>query len=141
MKRKIMNLQNDAGKLICISYSFGSFFGGQWDYSITKQYDELYLLGKGGNGVDLNVCAKVSDKELGELAEIIESNGIHSWNGFDEFNHGVLDGYGFDLIANFENGTLIASGYEIYPDNYEAGHEVLRSYFEKLSDSKKNKKS
>ena len=98
----------------------------------------MYLTGRGSNGVDLDVCAEVSDKELEELAEIIKSNGICSWNGFNERDPGVLDGYGFNLTANFENGILTASGYMRYPNNYKVGHKVLHSYFEKLSDSKKS---
>jgi len=49
----------------------------------------------------------------------------------------VLDGYGFNLVANYKNRTLVASGYMMHPANYKAGHDALLSYFEKLSASKK----
>ena len=128
-------LPDDRGKLLGASYSFGSFNEGQWDYRIAELDGKLYFTAEGSNGVELDIHAEVSIQKFEEFEKIIESNHIQNWHGFNECDDEVLDGYGFTLTIDFEEGSLTASGYESYPENYEVIHESLVDYFEQLADS------
>ena len=127
------------GKLVGISYSFGSINGGEWNYQIFERNGSLFFSGKGFNGVDLDVEIGISDKVLEEFEEIIDSYGIRDWHGFNKQALDVMDGHSFDLVVNYENGSLTASGYMFYPDGYETGHKALFDCFEKIAGSQTDK--
>ena len=134
-KTTVLPMPDNTGKLVGISYSFGSFNGGYWEYEIVERDGKLYFTAMGSNGVDLDIDAKISEKELEKFEKIIEDRDILGWNGFSERDDDILDGYSFSLSADYEDTTLTASGYEIYPDNYETAHKALFDCFKELSDS------
>jgi len=130
------------GGLKNFAYSYGSFNGGQRDFTITEasgddvRSEGRYLfVAKGYNGVDLDVEVFVGQDVLDDIAAIIADNGIAEWDGFDEVDRDILDGYSFLLAAQYESGTIQASGYMKYPNNYEQGHAALSEYLESLAAS------
>ena len=129
--------KNETENFTIISYYHGSGYGIVRSYRITESDGKLYFT-KSVSGLQKGQeVYAISDKDLEELAKIIESNGIRNWNGFNESDSRIDDGDGFNLVVNFENETITASGYMMYPANYKVGHEALLSYFETLSASKK----
>ena len=126
-------LPADTGKLIAFSYHFGSFNGGYWNYSIFEQNGNYFFEGTGHNSVSLDVRGEVYEQTLVEISELIEENEIKKWHGFSGVNKNVYDGYGYKLEAVFENETLHASGYMLYPPGYETGHQALADYLGELA--------
>jgi hypothetical protein len=129
----------ERGALQAFEYNYGSFHGGDWNFSIKNSAEEgepsVYIFtAEGFNGVDMNAEKAVGRDVLDDLAEIISENGIAAWNGFAERNDDVLDGYSFGLKAEFGDETIIANGYEKYPENYTQGHEALAAYLERLAE-------
>ena len=127
------------GSLLAFEYNYGSYTGGEWEFKIINQTTDIasspqYLFtARGYNGVDMDAKGFVEAGVIDDLAKLIYENGIISWNGFNERNSDILDGYGFKLIAQFDSGTLIASGYETYPDDYRRGHAALAEYLNALA--------
>ena len=126
------------GGLRAFEYNYGSFFGGEWDFKIVPEGegDEVrYLfIARGYNGVDMDVEKYVDRGVMDELAEIISSSGVFSWDGFEKRDGNILDGYGFSLMAEYGDGSaIVASGYEKYPKKYDEGHAALSSYLMSLA--------
>ena len=132
---EIVPLSVDMGRLIEFSYSFGSYFSGQWDYHIFEENGRVFINAEGSNGILLDTAGEVPESTLDEIMKIIDDNDIMSWNGFAKYNKNVPDGYGFGLTAEYERGKLSASGYMRYPRRYDSGHKALADYLEKLTDS------
>jgi len=123
------------GRLVDFSYSFGSYFMGDWSYHIYEEGGKVFIAAEGFNGVQLDTIAEVPEGTLGEIMKIIDDYDIMSWNGFAKYDKNTPDGYGFGLAAEYERGSLTASGYLRYPRKYESGHEALAEYLEKLAAS------
>ena len=126
-------LPEELGALTALTYNYGSFHGGEWNFTITPerpdQVDEhspkYHFLARGFNGVALDVDGFFDQTLMDQLARVLHDRGILQWHGFAERDTDVLDGYSFHLTAQFEHGTLTAEGYERYPENYDAAHNVL----------------
>ena len=120
-------------EVVKFSYNYGSYNGGYYEYSITKEDGKVKYKARGMNGVSLNKNKEISPSYLKKLSEVIEKNGIVIWNGFNKSDNGVLDGYGFSLNVEYENGEKItAHGYMDYPSGYRKGHEALTKFLESI---------
>ena len=126
-------LPTKTGNIKEFSYQYGSYFVGNWEYRIFESNGKLWLEGNGFNGVELNIRGEVPENTLNEIMEIINEYNIKAWHGFKKYNPLIPDGYGFSLTVEYENGTLSAAGYLRYPRGYEAGHEALAAYLDKLA--------
>ena len=131
----------ELGNLETFEYDYGSFNGGYWRFEITKADDgvagsdsEYLFIAQGSNGIDLDVEAYVGQDTLDDLAAIIVSNDILSWDGFSGSDNDVLDGYSFTLKVESTEGTIFASAYMKLPDNYDQGHAALSKYLVDLAD-------
>ena len=120
------------------SFSFGRGYGlgGAVDFIMTKQDDGVLLkCGYYGEASDKNknIEKTIDSKYLGELEQILSNNNIAEWNGFDESEDGVLDGSGFTLKIEYDDGSSInAHGYMRYPDNYDKVRDELDAFFKRL---------
>jgi len=126
------------GKMLTLVYEYGSFNGGQCDFSITREKDDsgkesIHFLAKGSNGVEMDADYEIEQNVLDEIAKIIVDYGIFEWHGFSGRNNDILDGYGFRLAADFENGSLTANGYMKKPKGYDEGHKALSEYLTALA--------
>lgn len=76
------------------------------------------------------VCP-VDDAVMVEVSELFAKLNIKSWDRFDRSNDYVLDGSGFSLSAEFEDGTTIsASGSNAFPKNFSEFATELRKIME-----------
>ncbi|MEA4810994.1 MAG: hypothetical protein VB108_00290 [Anaerolineaceae bacterium] len=114
------------GPLQSFHYEFGSYNGGYWAYTLTREKEgKAHLLAKGMNGVDLNLDEEIDSKTLDQIADILDKNKVAAWNGFNERDNAILDGYGFSLKADYGEEKIEASGYMKYPKNYQIVHDSL----------------
>jgi len=123
------------GQLNSFSYSYGGFHAA-WEYTLFRSGDEVLLLAKGLNGVNLDVHKKLDPQVLDLLYDIMVKNDVLTWNGFSGEDRGVLDGPGFSLTVVFDNYTVTAAGYAKEPQNYQAGHRALVAFLESLVEEK-----
>jgi len=127
--------KSDSGRLLEFSYSFGSFHGGELSYRIFEEDGKVYFTGWGANGISLDARGEVPGETLSDIQRIIEENNIERWDGFDEADWDIHDGYSFLLTAEYEDRTLSAKGYMRYPSGYETGHLALAGYLTNLVDT------
>ena len=114
-------------------YSYGSYASGYYSYSLFIEDGKVLFLTEGKNGIDLSINKEVDSSYLTELEEIINSNGIYEWNGFNKSDNSITDGRGFELKVVYENGeTIEASGYEVFPTNYEDCQQALIEFFQNI---------
>lgn len=115
-------------------YNYGSGEGEYNEYSINIRDGKYYIKGVGYSESTLNINKVIKSSDMEKLNNIIKDNNIDSWDGFDESEDNVLDGYGFKLIVKYKNGDSIeAKGYMKYPDNYKKGHNALEEFLESFS--------
>lgn len=126
----------DAGQLLSLRYDYGSFFGGDMDFTLERAGDgQLFLRATPGNGLTLKAYGPVGEEALEELSALLAAEGIFAWDGFQESEEDILDGFSFGLEAVFEGGTLTAGGYERYPAGFEEAHAALTGYLTALAES------
>ena len=116
------------------TYNYGSGEGAWNEYSITIKNGKYNIKGVGYSESTLNINKDIKSSDMDKLNSIIKENNIASWDGFDESDNNVLDGYGFKLVVKYKNGnTIEAKGYMKYPDNYKKGHNALEEFLESFS--------
>ena len=119
--------------IVSFKYYYGSGEGSIYEYTLSLKEDKVVFTAKGYNDVNLNIEKEIDKSYLKELANIINENKIYEWNGFNKHNKDVLDGYGFYLEVNYENGEVIkANGYMEYPKNYDKSDKVLTAFLESI---------
>ncbi len=124
---------NSNADIISFDYSYGSFHSGYHMYSINMKNGEVTFKASGYNGVDLDVNKKIDKSYLERLSQIINDNNINEWNGFDERDENVLDGYSFSLRVVYDNGkNITSSGYMKYPKDYKKGHQALVDFLNEI---------
>lgn len=117
-------------KIQALSYNCGSYFGGEYEFSIEYEEDTPYLLARGYNGIMLQYKQALTEEEMTQFAKNLVEANVASWNGFDKSDKDILDGYSFCLEIQYDEGTkLRAHGYMKYPKNYEAVHKALMDFF------------
>ena len=121
------------GEIISISYSYGSYNGGYWNYEIYKENQKTFVKAKGWNGVELNLNKQVDNNVLDDISQIVKEKEIYKWYGFNKEDKNVLDGYSFSLTIKYSDGKEgKASGYMKYPNNYTSAHKELTNYLETI---------
>lgn len=116
--------------LIHFEYGYGSYFGGYFTFTMDTTDDgQVHLVAYGSNGVDLDEDLLTDPSAMENIQNIIESHNISQWNGFDETNKDIMDGASFSLTATYDDGsTITATGYMIFPENFEEAHDELFNY-------------
>ena len=124
------------GAITSFSFSGSYGLGGAVGYTIVRQGDKVVLkyecFGYDEKD-DVSVEKAVDAKCLDELASVIKEKGVAKWDGFDKSEDGVLDGSGFSLKVEYDDGKKIdAHGYMIYPDNYDEVQDAFDEILSKL---------
>lgn len=115
-------------------YSYGSYFGGYYNYDIQQEGSKYRLTATGYNGVELNVNKLITKNDVRKIKDIVNQQKIYEWNGFDKSDDSVMDGSSFSLEIVYLSGeTITASGYMKYPKEYEKRIQTLIDYLEKIS--------
>ena len=122
----------NSSNIVSFKYSFGSFFGGYYDYEIYQDGNEYIFTATGSNGVDLDINETVDHSILDDIQEIIRKYNIKKWNGFNKSNDDVLDGHGFSLFVRYDDYEIKAEGYMKYPKNYMDFQEEIKEYFDNI---------
>ena len=123
-------------------YSYSdSIGGGNYSYElITEDDGKIMFECEFREYEEYGVMSREVDEEvLDELYDIYLDQRIARWNGYDKYAAGVLDGDGFYMTMDFEDGGLLsASGDNCYPDGYyefkESMEKVLKPIAEELLD-------
>ena len=98
----------DLGQLLSFSYSYGSYHQGYWFYDFSRTEDgEILFTAEGHNGVEMNLSTTVDQDVLDGIAAVIEEQEIYKWNG-QHRSGSIVDGWGFSISAEFENGNIEA---------------------------------
>ena len=120
------------GSGTAINDMFSYIFTNEED-GVRLEYD-FYINGDEAEGETmLDVAVMDELTRLSDTYEIAEK-----WDGFDEVAEGVLDGSGFSLYMEFEDGSYMsASGYNDFPKGYgefeKAFNEMLDSVVDKAA--------
>ncbi len=76
---------------------------------------------------------EVDEAVMVEIKELLKTNKVGKWNGFQKSNHNVLDGNSFSLSIYMKNSDSInAGGYMKWPNNYREVRDGLDSIFMKI---------
>ena len=121
-----------SNKITSFEYSFGSYFGGYYDYQIYQEGNKYIFIGNGKNGVDLSINETIDRSVLDDIQEIIQKYDVKKWNGFNKSNRNILDGHSFSLFVRYDDHKIRAHGYMKYPDNYKLFQEEIIEYFDTL---------
>ena len=127
-----------SGSITSFLFNRGYGLGGAIECTLTKRGNSATLKYDyyGYNpDEDKHVEKTIDAKYLDELAGIISKNDVAKWDGFDESEDGVLDGSGFTLKIEYDDGeTIDVHGYMKYPDDYEKVEDALDEFLHKLID-------
>ena len=118
---------------LSFEYNYGSFNGGEWNYQITRETAQdsgsgglaYRFIARGYNGVDMDIDEIVDEADMEFIAAIVWNQDLASWDGFDERDSDILDGYSFNLAIEYEDHSIVASGYERFPRDYDVSHAAL----------------
>ena len=76
---------------------------------------------------------EITERELKDIAHIIEEEKIKQWNGFNKIARYVVDGTFWDILVKYqEGGILHARGYMKYPKDFQKGYSALVEYLERV---------
>lgn len=132
-KNKDEKKEKYIGDITYFSYSYGSFFGGYYDYELKSEDGKVYFIAKGLNGVDLDVQCEIDSSVMKQLQEIVDKYELSKWDGFNKSDDNIMDGDSFSLTITYENGEEIkVSGYMKYPKRYDEVRSELRGIIENL---------
>ncbi|MBQ3418891.1 MAG: hypothetical protein IJH31_02010 [Erysipelotrichaceae bacterium] len=118
-------------------YSYdGSIGGNNYSYELKDGVLKYFAMDKDYRNLEM----QVDDKLFKELKELYIEYKVYNWNGFDKYNKYVLDGEGFSLNINFEDGErLRAHGSNSFPNNYfefqSKLDEIMKPYIEEMKNN------
>lgn len=128
------------GKLKNFIYNFGDGWTGTQAYEVMA----LDLMEEDAEGRALGYL-RVNDRvlegypvelpasKLEELEALVETYGLISWEGDHQPDQEITDGSGYYLILQYENARVVSSGYMVYPDGYDEGHQAILAFFGEIS--------
>lgn len=116
----------EAGRLLSLRYEYGSFFEGYVACTLYPGEDgRTWLETTSYNGLEYEALGPVDEAQAARVEAALAEGGVFAWNGFAQRDEDILDGFSFSLEADFEHGTVTASGYMRYPQGFEQGHALL----------------
>lgn len=113
------------------SYTSGYSAYSSANYSLTLENGVYTASIKPLNEPDENERRFTVDHAFAErLAELLRTNGVESWNGFNKSNKHVMDGNSFSLtLKNLDGEVLSALGYMSWPKNYSETKAAIIELF------------
>jgi hypothetical protein len=121
--------EKDYGELLIFEYHYGSYFGGEWNFSITKESNAYHFSALGRNGVDMSVEKEIDESVIEDLERIIDEQKLRLRDGDNIREKEVLDGWGESFLAEFAAGKI-----EFHYYGMEARRdEVLSKYLLELA--------
>lgn len=128
----------ESGKLISFNYLYGTFRYRPFEFTIERVIaddgvERIYFTAEGYDNGLISVNEEIEEAVLDDIVAIMKDENIFAWDGFDQSNTEVRDGFSFSLRAKFENRTVRANGYMKAPDNFKEGHQRLSEYLLSLA--------
>jgi len=76
---------------------------------------------------------EMTEADAARLNALAEEHNLQSWAGFDRSDRHALDGTGFRLSIDYEDGQhLYARGSNAFPKGYKEAHAEIRKFFGEL---------
>ena len=124
----------DSIKSMHFSYSSGYSIYAYSSYDVQKKDDGYYATVKPyGLAEEAAQEVKLDDAQVKEILSVLNKYEVSKWNGFHKSNKYVLDGDSFSFSLYIDNDKEIsASGYMMYPNNYNSVEKELTSIFDSL---------
>lgn len=115
------------------SFHFGS---GSWtymNYDLKKEDGKIIFKAEGVGEKPNQVEKEVDEEILNKLEDIINTNKVNKWDGFNKTDKNVMDGESFNLTITYEDGKVVnASGYMIFPKRYNTVSREIDKLFSPL---------
>lgn len=118
-------------KYLSFYYTQGNMMNSYVKYTLTYENDK-YIAEIKPNFKSEEEIKKVEIKknDIEKIIETLKKYNVNKWNGFNKSDKYVLDGDSFSLYITFlDNTKLSASGYMMYPKNYNEVQNVLDKIF------------
>ena len=118
-------------KYLSFYYTQGNMMNSNVKYTLTYENDK-YIAEIKPNFKSEEEMKKVEIKknDIEKIIETLKKYNVNKWNGFNKSDKYVLDGDSFSLYITFlDNTKLNASGYMMYPKNYNEVQNVLDKIF------------
>lgn len=118
-------------KYLSFYYTQGNMMNSNVKYTLTYENDK-YIAEIKPNFKSEEEIKKVEIKknDIEKIIETLKKYNVNKWKGFNKSDKYVLDGDSFSLYITFlDNTKLSASGYMMYPKNYNEVQNVLDKIF------------
>ena len=118
-------------KYLSFYYTQGNVMNSNVKYTLTYENNK-YIAEIKPNFKSEEEIKKVEIKknDIEKIIETLKKYNVNKWNGFNKSDKYVLDGDSFSLYITFlDNTKLSASGYMMYPKNYNEVKNVLDEIF------------
>lgn len=120
-------------KSLHYSYSVGYAINAYYTYDLDCEDKCIIKIKPNGYPEEEAKEYEVDDKTLNKIADILNKYEVSKWDGFDKSDKNVLDGNSFSFIVRLKNGGSIhASGYMKWPNNYSQVKNELKEVFDSL---------
>lgn len=121
-------------KSLILRYTAGYYAYAEVKYELELK-DNTYIASYKMTGIPENEKLKkeVNEDTVIEIENILKKYEVSKWNGFNKRDNSVLDGNSFSFnYTNKDNQTISASGYMMYPKNYNNLKNDINDLYEKL---------
>lgn len=141
----IMCLSKKGGKITNIKsikffYSTGNGINESVSYELKCNNNCTITVKKEGVSDEDATKIDVDKNVLDCVEKVLNKYNVSSWNGFDKNNRYVLDGNSFSLSIDYDNKSINAHGYMMWPKNYkEVKKELDRIFMDAYNNHNNNK--
>lgn len=128
-KKQIVGKTKIYEDITLLTYDYGSFFGGYYEFKLYYENSIPYIQARGGNGVQLSYKHEIPKEKVIAFEEALNQQNIAEIDGFHESDEDILDGHSFSLDIQCSGEDLSASGYEKYPEDFSKIDKVITDFF------------
>ena len=118
-----------------LDYSYSNGYGINQDvsYKINCDDDCILTIKEYEKTEEDAIKVKLSDKNMDTFVNMLNKYHVASWDGFSKSDKNVLDGDSFSFHLRFnDDERLSASGYMMYPENYNNFQKDFENYIESI---------
>lgn len=122
-----------SGIMRSFHYDCGSLSEGQRSFTLTEEGDYVHLIYQKtsfGDGSEVRGDYAIPLTVMGQLKNVLMTNKIYLWNGFDKSNSVMAGADSFSLNAVFDRYRLHAYGMGMTPFGYKETGAILLNYLE-----------
>ena len=114
------------------SYSTGNAMNSSVVYEVKCENECILKIKPNNVSKIFTKTYTISDDDINKLIEIINTNKVYEWDGYNKSDRLVMDGNSFSFNLKTKEGTEIdAHGYMKWPKNYQKVRGEFNSLFDK----------